>query len=178
MAEIATENLPDGLNLPSDCGLLQGRFAGRLAFAEVVRAAFAVAAQHGWRELLLSDVDFADWPIGECAVVRSLHDWARSGRQLTLIAATYDEVRRRHPRFTAWRQTWSHLVTCRIVRKSGLGELPSAIWSPQWALRRLDPVWSCGVAGSEPARRALLRERLMAHLHNSAPGFAPTALGL
>jgi hypothetical protein len=49
--------------------LPQGRFEGRDAFRQNVRDALACAAREGWRELILSDADFHDWPLGERAVV-------------------------------------------------------------------------------------------------------------
>jgi hypothetical protein len=62
---------------------LKGRFEGREAFRQnVVRDALACAAREGWRELILSDADFHDWPLGERAVIDSLGAWARSGRSL------------------------------------------------------------------------------------------------
>ena len=45
--------------------LPQGRFEGRDAFRQNVRDALACAARQGWRELILSDADFHDWPLGE-----------------------------------------------------------------------------------------------------------------
>ena len=58
----------------------------------------------GCRELWLCDNDFADWPIGERAVIESLSQWAGSHRRLTLIASTFDEVARRHARWNEWRK--------------------------------------------------------------------------
>ncbi len=49
-----------------------GRFEGREAFQKLVRDALACAAQEGWRELIVSDANFHDWPLGERAVVESL----------------------------------------------------------------------------------------------------------
>jgi hypothetical protein len=72
--------------------LLEGRFEGRADFIQLVRDALGVAAQAGWRELILSDASFYDWPLGERAVIDSLNAWARGGRQLTLLAKNYDEV--------------------------------------------------------------------------------------
>ncbi|MCB1977833.1 MAG: hypothetical protein M9919_11015 [Burkholderiaceae bacterium] len=159
--------------------LLEGRFEGRNAFAELVRDALAAAAQAGWRELILSDATFFDWPLGERAVIESLNAWARGGRQLGLLAKSYDEVVRRHPRFVAWRATWGHIITCRACPNADALDLPSVIWSPEWVMQRLDPVRSVGVAGTEPGRRVATRELLREWMENkSVPGFASTTLGL
>lgn len=159
-------------------GLLQGRFEGRLAFQQAVREGLAAAAREGWRELILSDASFEDWPLGERETEALLQAWAQGGRRLVLLARHYDEVARRHARFVAWRRQWDHVIEARTCRGADPLDLPSAFWSPAWCLHRLDPERSTGVAGSEPQRRLALREQLDAWLHKSAPGFAASTLGL
>lgn len=159
-------------------GLLQGRFEGRSAFAALVRQAFAAAAAQGWRDIIICDATFEDWPLGERAVAQSLNDWAKSGRTLTMLAQNYDEVIRRHARFVTWRRTWSHIIECRGSGAVAAGDLPSAFWSPAWVVERLDLVHSTGVAGSEAARRVALKERLAEKLQRSSPAFPATTLGI
>ncbi|MBX9935953.1 MAG: hypothetical protein K2Y10_05115 [Burkholderiaceae bacterium] len=159
--------------------LPQGRFQGREAFQQLVRDALATAAAEGWREIILSDADFHDWPLGERAVVESLQAWAGRGRRMTLLACQYDDVVRRHARFVQWRRTWDHLLTCRRSAAADRLDVPSVVWSPGWVLQRLDPERCNGVTGAEPERRVLLRETLNEWLHNkSSPGFPATTLGL
>lgn len=158
--------------------LLQGRFEGRSEFAELVRHAFVVAAEQGWREIILCDANFEDWPLGERSVAQSLHDWARTGRKLTMLAQNYDEVVRRHARFVTWRRTWSHIIECRSGPSVSASDLPSAFWSPAWVFERLDLVRSTGVAGPEAVRRLALRERLAEKLQRSSPAFSATTLGI
>lgn len=159
--------------------LPEGRFVGREAFQQLVRDALARAATEGWREIILSDADFHDWPLGERAVVESLQAWAGKGRRMTLLACNYDEIVRRHPRFVQWRRTWDHVLSCHRSPAADRLDLPSALWSPSWVLQRLDPERCHGVTGTEPERRVLLRETLNEWLHNkSAPGFPASTLGL
>ena len=159
--------------------LLEGRFEGRADFIQLVRDALGAASQAGWRELILSDASFYDWPLGERAVIDSLNAWARGGRQLTLLAKNYDEVVRRHPRFVAWRTTWGHIIQCRACPNADALDVPSILWSPDWVMQRLDPVRSVGIAGAEAGRRVATRELLREWIDNkSAPGFASTTLGL
>ncbi|MBI3100729.1 MAG: hypothetical protein HYY98_04135 [Burkholderiales bacterium] len=159
--------------------LPEGRFSGREAFQQLVREALATAAREGWREIILSDADFHDWPLGERAVVESLQEWAHSGRRLTFLACNYNEVIRRHARLVRWRATWDHILTCRACPAADPLDIPSAIWSPDWVLQRLDPDRCAGVAGTEPARRVLLQEVLKEWVRSkSVPGFAATTLGL
>ena len=157
---------------------MQGRFEGRLQFQQWVRDALALAAQQGWRELVLSDADFADWPLGERLVCETLTAWARPGRKLVLLACSYDDVHRRHPRFVTWRTQWSHLVEALACRRADPLELPSALWSPHWAMRRLDPVRSTGVGGFEPERRNGVREAQDEWLRRASPSFPASVLGL
>lgn len=158
--------------------LPQGRFEGRVAFEQLVRDALACAAAEDWREIVLSDPSFADWPLGERAVVQALQDWSASGRRCILLARRWDEVPRRHARFVDWRQTWSHIIEARGCRAADPLELPSAIWSPAWVLQRLDPERCTGVCGREPERRVAVRELLDAWLLKSSPAFPATTLGL
>ena len=158
--------------------LREGRFSGPGEFAALVRDALATAAAQGWQELLLCDTDFNDWPLGERAVAQSLNDWARAGRKFTMLAVSYDVVSRRHARFVNWRRTWSHLVDCRVCGAGHKDDLPSVLWSPVWAIHRLDPARSSGFSSNNAGRRTASRERLSEHLLKSSPGFPATTLGL
>lgn len=155
-----------------------GRFEGRVAFQQLVRDALACAAREGWREIILSDASFEDWPLGERAVAESLQAWSASGRRCILLARRYDEVVRRHARFVTWRRTWSHIVEAHGCASADVLELPSAIWSPGWVLHRLDPQRCNGFTGTEPERRLALRELLDEWLLKSSPAFPATTLGL
>ena len=148
---------------PSLPDLPSGRFSGREAFMQLVRDGLATAARDGWSEIIVSDSNFHDWPLGELAVIESLQQWAHSG----------------HPRFVRWRGTWDHIISCRRSPSADPLDLPSAFWSPAWVMHRLDPVRCVGVAGFEPERRVLLRESLNEWLRSkSSPGFPSTTLGL
>lgn len=155
-----------------------GRFEGREAFAQLVRDAFACAAQQGWRELMISDASFEQWPLHERSVAESLQMWSRTGRRLTMVAARYDGVLRNQARFVTWRKRWDHIIECRICRSVDALDFPSVIWSPVWAMRRLDLMRSTGVSSAAPDRRLKIREELDELLAGSAPGFPSTTLGL
>jgi hypothetical protein len=158
--------------------LPSGRFDGRVAFQQLVRDALAMAAREGWREIILSDASFEDWPLGERAVEESLRAWSASGRRCTILAKRYDDIVRRHARFVRWRQAWSHIIDCHVCASADALELPSALWSPGWVLHRLDPERSNGICGAEPERRIALRESLKEWLGKSTPGFSASTLGL
>jgi hypothetical protein len=175
MTQDMTNSTPKADDVP---GLPSGRFEGREAFRQLIRDALACAARQGWRELILCDADFSDWPLGERAVAQSLQEWSATGRRCTLLARRYDALVRDQARFVAWRKTWSHIIEARACPSADPVELPSAIWSPGWVMRRIDIDRSRGVTGSEPERRVLLRENLNEWLLKSSPSFAATTLGL
>ncbi|MEZ0307668.1 MAG: hypothetical protein ACAH21_07060 [Ramlibacter sp.] len=158
--------------------LHSGRFEGRTQFQQMIRDALACAAREGWRELILCDADFGDWPLGERAVAESLQSWSKTGRKCVLLAKRYDEVMLRHARFVTWRRTWSHIIDARGCSSADPLELPSAIWSPAWVMQRLDPVRCNGYSGTEPDRRVLLRENINEWLQRSSPAFPAQRLGL
>jgi hypothetical protein len=163
----------------SESGRLpEGRFEGREDFRQLVREALAAAAREGWRELVLSDASFNDWPLGERAVTDSLRAWSKTGRSITLLAKRYDDVVRMHPRFVTWRGTWTHIVTAMGCSSADALDLPSAIWSPSWVMERRDIEHCVGYCGYEPERRVALRENLNEWLLKASPAFPSSTLGL
>ena len=154
------------------------RFDGRSEFRQLLRDALATAAREGWREIVLSDANFEDWPLGERAVAESLQAWSNSGRRMVLLARRYDAVVRQHARFVQWRVTWSHIVTASACASADPLELPSALWSPHWVLERRDIEGCIGYCGSEPERRVALREALDGWLQKATPAFPASTLGL
>ena len=169
---------PANLSVSILPALPEGRFSGPAEFAKMIRLGFATAAEQGWRELILSDSSFNDWPLGERAVEQSLNDWATAGRQLTVLAKNYDALIRRHARFVTWRIKWAHIIECRVCSSLSVDDLPSALWSPGWVFQRLDYNHCTGLAGSETARRVMLKERLEECLRKSSPAFPATTLGI
>lgn len=158
--------------------LVNGRFSGPTAFAQLMRDALERAARDGWKEIVLSDATFEDWPLRERTVVESLQAWSASGRHLIMLATRYDAVIRHHPRFVAWRKTWGHIIDCRVCHVGAPADFPSALWSREWFLHRIDPQRSIGVCGIERERSVALKEVLDEKIRNSAPGFAASTLGL
>lgn len=157
---------------------MEGAFSGPTEFAHVIREAMACAARDGWPSMVWSDPSFEDWPLGEREVIESLQAWAGKGRRLVMMAHRYDSVLKHKPRLVGWRKTWDHIIECRVCKTLDASEMPSALWAPPWAMRRLDPVRCTGVAGLEPQQSLLLKEELDECRRQSSPGFAATTLGL
>jgi len=162
----------------ADGALPQGPFAGPEEFAARIRQALAAAAGQGWREIVMSDPDFTDWPLGERAVADALQQWSAAGRSFTLLAERFDVFERHHARFVHWRRMWGHIIECRVCRGPGLPAVPSAIWTPDWFLRRLDIERCHGTGGEDRLGRRALREALDECLRHSRAGFPASVLGL
>ena len=148
-------------------------------YLDALRAAFAQVAQAGGREVFLCDPDFAEWPLGEIAVVEHLTAWALAHRKLTVLASHYDEVVRRHPRWVTWRRQWSHVVDCRAAEDVEQGAMPTMFLAPGVVTVRLfDAENHRASVSTEAADAVRAREALDVVLQRSSPAFASTTLGL
>ena len=148
-------------------------------FQAALRTAFATAASLGCREIWLCDNDFADWPLGERAVVEQLERWALSSRRLTLIARHFDAVARRHARWLEWRRTWSHIVRCRTNNELEGGEFPTVFVAlDSVSVRLSDLVHHHGRLSHDKADEARCKELIDAVLQRSDEAFPATTTGL
>jgi len=151
----------------------------RSEFHDALRRAFSFAAASPAREIWLSDQDFADWPLGERQVVEHLSRWAQSHRRLTLIAHDFDEVARRHGRWTEWRRQWAHVVECRSNQELEAGQHPTiCLVADLLSVRLSDPVRYRGMVSTEIADAVACREAIDAVLQRSIETFPATTLGL
>ncbi|MBK7656477.1 MAG: hypothetical protein KA207_15010 [Burkholderiaceae bacterium] len=159
-----------------------GAFSGLAVFQQHVRDVLALAVLQQWSVIVLSDPDFADWPLGEHAVVKCLNDWSRSGRSITLLASSYEFVQSHHARLIDWRRRWDHIVTCRKFGNrnaaGGTSTVPSVVWTPDWVVHRKVIETCAGQCTQSALRRAELRESLNNCLKQSSPGLAASVLGL
>lgn len=148
-------------------------------FLDALHSAFAEVAHAGCREIWLCDEDFADWPLGERAVVEQLGQWAASSRKLTLLARHFDEVARRHARWVEWRRTWAHIVSCRTNTELASGEFPAILWGAGTVCVRLsDRVHHRGRISHEKAEEIRCKELIDAVLQRSEEAFPATTTGL
>jgi hypothetical protein len=158
--------------------LPDGAFDGRRAFHDHLQAALGAAARQNWREIVLSDPDFVDWPLGERSTVEALQAWSAAGRSMVLLAQRFDVFAREHARFVHWRRMWSHIVDARACQGPGLPPVPSGIWTPDWFLHRIELEHSRGTCGRAPEGRRALRERIEECLRHARPAFPASTLGL
>lgn len=163
---------------PMPSGLPQGRLQGRTVFQQAVRDALLQAVREGWNEIIVCDANFADWPLGERAVADALQAWSRGGRRFVMLAMSYEGIPRWHARFVKWRQTWDHIIECRVCRGSDALGFPSVFWSPSWVMQRIDIEQDVLLCDHEAARRVGLRQLLDECRRDSTPGFPASVLGL
>ena len=151
----------------------------RAEFHDALRNSLGEIAATGCREIIMSDADFADWPLSEPAVIESLTRWAQKHRKLTLLAQTFDEIARRHGRWVEWRRQWSHLVECRTNTELEAAKLPILLLAPGvLVLRLVDPIRYRGSLSRDAADLVQSREALDAVLQRSEETFPVTTLGL
>lgn len=152
---------------------------GRKDFHAALRETLAQAVQAGSRELVFSDADFADWPLGDRDFVEMLDQWAATRRSYTMLARHYDAVTARHARFVQWRRQWSHLIQCRACAEIDADDWPAALLVPGLACVRLhDRVRVRAVVSSEPADLVQAAEAIDAVLQRSVEAFPASTLGL
>jgi hypothetical protein len=154
-------------------------FDSRNEFLGALRSAFAAAADQGCRELILCDLNFAQWPLGEIKVVEALTRWAYAHRKLTLLAHDFSEVTRRHSRWVEWRRSWAHIVECRALTELEASKVPTVLLAPGLVTVRLfDPLHYRGSQSSLQADLQGSREVLDAVSQRSVDAFPATTLGL
>lgn len=148
-------------------------------FHDAVRDALQEAAMQSCREIFLCNDDFADWPLNEAALVENLVQWSSPHRKCVIVARGFDEIARLHPRFVAWRRTWSHSVECRINDELEAGQMPTLLLMPGLlTLRLVDAVHYRGSVSRHAGDAVRAREQFDAVYQRSQDGFPATQLGL
>jgi len=151
----------------------------RAEFLDAVRSALTRAEEHGAREIVLVDPDFADWPLNERTVIDSLSRWIDSSRLLVVIAHSFDELARRQLRFVEWRRQWAHVVQCRNDPDLEAEQIPTLLLVPgEVRVRVLDRIHHRGTVSNRPVDLTESREAVDALLQRSAEAFPVTTLGL
>jgi hypothetical protein len=159
---------------------LQRPIESRADFVAAVHDTVSLALARATRRMVWVDADFAEWPLDDPALLQALTDWVRlPQRQLVLLAAGYDDLRRRRARFTAWVRLWSHAVISCSPSQDDVAELPCVLLAEGAGLvHLLDPVHWRGWASSDAVQQREWRDRIDAFLQRSTPAFPVTTLGL
>ena len=152
----------------------------RESFAAALRWGFENAAADGGRCITCVDTSFEYWPLEDPGLLEGLTAWAKlPQRRLLLLAARYDEVPRRQPRFTAWRRDWAHAVTALQAPQDFAADLPTLMLDDRkTSVHLIDALNWRGRAAVDPRARMLWQEKIDVVLQRSEAGFAVTTLGL
>lgn len=155
----------------------------RAGFAAAIRWGFERAMREGGRtrRIVCVDREFGAWPLDEPELLSQLTAWLKGGaqRQLVLLAASFDEVPRRHPRFVAWRRLFTHAVFPFEAPEDVAGALPTLLLDDDGTLVRLiDPVHWRGRASADERSVLPWREQIDAVLQRSEAAFPAQSLGL
>lgn len=159
---------------------LSGPIAHWRDFSDRVSAGMAVAASQGG-DLLMTDPDFAAWPLGLRTVSEAFDRWVRVAGQArcTVLAAHFEVVPRRHPRWLAWRAKWGHRVRClEAPPECASAVRPTFMVSGVLGLRLLEGRHGQGVWSRDPATLAAWRQEIDVILQRSHEAMPPTTLGL
>lgn len=154
--------------------------ASRDEWIAALRWGVATGIAQGTRGLVWVDPDFAGWPLSDVALLQILTGWLRlPQRRLILLAAQFDEVPTRHPRFVQWRRDWAHAVQVMQAPEELATSLPSALLDDRHvSVQLIDPVHWRGRASVSGRDAHLLRERIDAVLQRSELAFPVNTLGL
>ena len=152
----------------------------RAGFLAALHWGLQTAVARGARSILWSDPGFGDWPLDDAAWLAPLPAWLRRPkRRLTLLAADYAEVPRRHPRFNGWRRDWAHAIDCWQPTPDLAGEGPTLLLDDTGvSVHLIDALHWRGRAALDEQTAALWRERIDALLQRSEPAFPVSTLGL
>lgn len=156
------------------------RIGSRAEFHTALRWGFEAAIAEGSRRIVCCDRSFAEWPWDDAALLALLTAWLkRPQRRLVLLAAGYDEVPRRHPRFTAWRRDWVHAIDTWQASAERAPELPTLlVCEGRVSVQLADAVHWRGRGSLDGREARLWLEELDVVLQQCERGFAVHTLGL
>ena len=152
----------------------------RESFTAALRWGFETAIERGARCITCADPGYEEWPLDDAALLERLTAWLRlPQRRLVLLAANYDTVPRRLPRFTGWRRDWAHAIQALQAPQEFAFDVPTLLIDDRSvSVHLLDPLHWRGRAAVDARSRLLWQEKIDALLQRSEPAFAVTTLGL
>lgn len=148
-------------------------------FAAAVLQAVNQALEQRCRSITFCAAHFGYWPLSQPELLTALSAFARlPGRQLTLLSRDFDVVRRQHPRFVDWRQTWAHAIDARRPVDDGLN-LPTVVLADRLlALELTDPDNWVGVWRTTALDRQATIETVESLMRRTEAAFPVNVLGL
>ncbi len=152
----------------------------RAAFVQALHWGFDAAIARQARQIVCIDRDFAHWPLDDSRLHAALVPWFRLPlRRLVLVAARFDEVPRRHPRFMGWRRDWAHAISPLSAPEELAASLPTLLLDDGPISVQLfdDQHWR-GRAQRDARYAQALRLDADALMQRCSPDFAINVLGL
>ncbi len=121
------------------------------------------------------------WPWDDVGLLAALVPWLRQPqRSLVLLAADYQHMAQRFPRFAQWRRPWVHAVQAWECPPEAVQALPAmALFDNQRvSVQLLDAETGRGRAALEVRHRLLLAQQTDAILQRSEAAWPAKTLGL
>lgn len=152
----------------------------RTSWVQALLWGFDAAMEAGARQIVCVDPDFAHWPLDDAALHSALAGWLRRPqRRLVLLAAHFDEVPRRHPRFMRWRRDWAHALSPLVVPEDMAAGLPQRLVDDgAVSVQLFDPTHWRGRAARDARTAQALRLDTDAFLQHAGPALSLNVLGL
>lgn len=152
----------------------------RLGWQQALLWGFFTAIAQGARRIVAVDPDFADWPLDDAALLQGLTGWLRlPQRRLVLLAARFDALPARCPRFNAWRTPWAHAIEGWQVPEDLARDLPAVLCCDgEVSVQLIDALHWRGRAALDKRRARQWCEEIDVVLQRSERALAVRTLGL
>lgn len=154
--------------------------SSRASFRRAIAWAVAMANETKARRMWWVDPDFSEWPLDDPVFLQSIAEWARlPQRRLSVLAGNFDGFAIRHPRFTAWRRSWSHVIDTRAVAPDDCPSIPTWLLVEHAAhIELIDRLHWRGRASMDAQRSHAIVEEIDALAQRSSADFPVSRLGL
>lgn len=154
--------------------------ASREDFIAALHWGFEQAMAQQARQLLCIDPHFDDWPLGDPMLLDALSAWLRlPQRRLCFVAAGYEQVPARHPRFNDWRRYRSHAIDFLQAPEEMATGLPTLLLDDRVVcVQLIDAEHWRGRAEVDARTVRLWRDRVDGVLRRATPSFPVNVLGL
>jgi len=157
----------------------QAIIRSRGEFQEAARALMLGLPEVKPRDVLVVDLDFSPWPLGDPDIVGALTQWVRlPGRRLRLLGGRFDVLEREQSRFANWRRSFAHALECLTPSEIEPTDVPSLLLTGAVGLELLDRERWQGRRSEDRSWLVSQRERIDALLQRSEPAWPTTVLGL
>jgi hypothetical protein len=152
----------------------------RAGFNAALLWGFRTAMADDARRMVCVDPDFAEWPFDDPGLLQGLTEWLRRPqRRLVLLAASYDAVPRRCPRFNVWRTAWMHAIDAWQPPEDLARDLPTVLVSDgAVSVQLIDALHWRGRVGIDARRARQWCEDIDVLLQRSERAFPARTLGL